>query len=207
MLMIVAAVMLFNAGLTAQSAEEDHDRVRFGLFAEFDGSINDVLGIRVQMGKDHTILAQGSYSSSFFNNDDHSNGNTRDGTYHNTFILLGYERRLLSYLDADILFYSSVKYSWYRSKRTEEVYHYDPITKDRVLDGLAGTESKDITYGVFTGIGIEYHASEQLSIELMKRLQYSTLEQYRTYATSQPGRSVRTEYGVDDVFLNIIFYF
>lgn len=186
----------------------DSASVRFGIYAEFDGNINDLLGLRLKISDANTFIGQGSFRTSLFNNEDLYYGSTtRESSFNSYSLLLGYERRILSVSAVDCLILVAVQYSWDRTKQVEEVYHFDQWTNEKIVDRLAGTESKNTQYAGIVGIAAEYHITEQFSLELMKQFHYSRMTRYSTHAQSPSGSRRHVSYGVNDVLMNIIYYF
>lgn len=184
----------------------DTSAVRFGLFAEFDGNINDRFGVRVRMDHNNILFGQFSFTTSAFNNNGTEFSSSDENNAFEYTVLLGYERRIITFLKIDCNIITALQYFKSRSLWTEEVYRYPP-GEPRIFERFAGVEKKSTSYQFFLGIGAEYTVTEQLSLELVKRFLYAQNFGYATNAESAPStsRSVRT--GFDDVFMNVIYYF
>jgi hypothetical protein len=193
--------------LFAQGPVIDSSSVRYGLFAEYDGYFADLLGLRMKIDRDNTILGQFSFYSSLFDNDEMNNGNVTDRNRKNYSALIGFEHCLATIDRIDCQAYIAVKYSWSRMRQTEKVYTYDAGTNTSTYAGLASTEEKSDYYYLYAGIGLEYRITDQLSLELIKRFEYSRTDHYTTNLKILPGSSSTVNYGFEDVFMNIIYYF
>ncbi|MBI2427745.1 MAG: hypothetical protein HYV29_02940 [Ignavibacteriales bacterium] len=204
-IIIFAALVFISQSIFSQdSTAVKHP---FGIFLEFRGYIDEKLCLKYKLTADDCVITQFQIGSSVFRNSLDKPYYATDGEQNNYTFLIGYQRTIGIFDEVNLTLQTDVEREWSRSIRTEGVYKFDEISRMQIFQYNVDVEERTINHRFKFGMGAEHYLTDQISLEIQKRVYYEITNRHATDAQLPPNDFKSNEFFFESSFLVITYYF